>query len=163
MSLLFRSALLLLILSATVGYGAVFFALLLGPLVRRLDPVDAAAVTRAAYRLGARRAEAAIAATAPAGAAAVALSEGQIRWSQPWLWIAGSCWLVGLVLRSAVVQPARRTQQVVLGELAGGGSSDGPGRRALLGGSSRRMQLGLMVVFVLFMGSAAALVFQPAG
>jgi len=161
MAALFRASVLVCIVTTVIGYGAVFFAVLLGPLVRRLDSVDAAAVARAGYRLGARRAEQAMVLVGPAGAVAVAASDGVLSWSSGWFWLAQGAWLVSLVLRWALVQPARRAQLVVLGELAGGGAPESSTKRAHAASAAQRMQIGLLLILVLFVAAAALVSFRP--
>ncbi|MFN0027898.1 MAG: hypothetical protein ACKV2O_12075 [Acidimicrobiales bacterium] len=161
MSLLFRAAMLVCLLATVIGYGAVFFAVLLGPLVRRLDAADAAAVARAGYRLGARRAEQAMVVVGPAGALAVAASDGTLSWSSVWFWAAEGAWLASVVLRWALVQPARGAQLVALGELAGGGAPEHGTKRAHAASAAQRMQIGLLLILVLFVAAAALVSFRP--
>lgn len=161
MFVLFRTAILLCLVATVIGYGAVFFAGLLGPLVRRLDSVDAAAVAKAGYRLGARRAEQAMAVVGPAGAVAVAASDGALSWSSGWFWLAEAAWLLTMVLRWALVQPARRAQLVLLGELAGGGAPESSGKRGHAAAQAQHMQIGLLLILLLFVVAAAAVSFRP--
>ncbi len=158
---LLHAAMLVCLVATVLGYGAVCFAVLLGPLVRRLDAVDAAAVARAGYRLGARRAEQAMVVVGPAGALAVATSNGATAWSSQWFWAAEVAWLVSLVLRWGLVQPARRAQLVLLGELAGGGVPESSAKRAQAANHAQRMQIGLLLILVLFVFAAALVTFRP--
>jgi len=146
---LFALASSLLVVAATAGYGALFLAAALGPIVRRLDPVDASAVARATYRVGALGTEQACLAVGPLAVATVATSEGTIGWSAPWVWIGLVLWAASLAVRAAVLQPARRQALVILGELAGSRSGQ-EARSTQLDRVNRRVQLAASACAALF-------------
>jgi hypothetical protein len=156
---LFRLALLVTFSSAVVGGGAVFFSLSLGPVLRRLDPPDAAAVAHAVYRAGARRNEAALLLVGPALLAAVALSEDRVAWSAWWLWAALAGWALVVLLRLAVAQPARRGALILLGELAGSRSGGADGKRSQVAAFVRRVQVANLLSCLVILAAAACVAF----
>ncbi|MEZ5262960.1 MAG: hypothetical protein R2755_14590 [Acidimicrobiales bacterium] len=160
MSALFALAVGVAGLAALVGYGAVFLSWSIGPPAGRLDAVDASealAVSRALYRSGARRNEAAALLVGPALLVAAASSDGRLPWGSWWLWASLVAWALTVVVRVALIQPARRSALVLLGELAGAGGGDLDGKRAQVLGLQRRVQLGGSAVCVLCVAALAAL------
>ncbi|MCC6434623.1 MAG: hypothetical protein IT196_06295 [Acidimicrobiales bacterium] len=166
MSALFSVAVAVAVLASLVGFGSVFQSCSIGPPARRLgagDAVDALAVSQALYRAAARRNETAIVVVGPALLAATAASDGRIAWSQWWVWVALAAWALSLVVRSAVVQPARRAALVVLGELAGSRSVESEAKRAQAAGLQQRAHAGLSAMAVLCLAAVAAVVAGTAG
>lgn len=162
MTVLFSLACFLLVLSAVIGYGALFVATAIAPATSRLEPGDASAVAQVTYRVGARRLETSGALVGPAGLAVVATSQDRLSWSAPWLWIALALWAATVVIRLAVMQPARRSALVILGGLAGS-RSGGALRHEQLSTVSRRLLLGARVCIVLFVAAVAVVTFHPGG
>ncbi len=162
MTVLFSFACFVLVLSAVIGYGALFLATAIGPATSRLEPGDASAVAQVTYRVGARRLETAGALVGPAGLVVVASSQDRLSWSAPWLWIALVLWVATVAVRLAVVQPARRSALVILGGLAGSRSGAAL-RHEQLATVSRRLQLGGRICVVLFVAAVAIVVFHPGG
>ena len=162
MTVLFSFACFVLVISAVTGYGALFLATAIGPATARLEPGDASAVAQITYRVGARRLETTGALVGPAGLAVVASSQDRLSWSAPWLWIALALWAATVVIRLAVVQPARRSALVILGGLAGSRSGAAL-RHEQLATSNRRLQFGARVCVVLFVAAVAVVAFHPGG
>lgn len=163
---LFSVAVAVAVLAALVGFGSVLQSCSIGPPARRLaagDAVDALAVSRVLYRAAARRNETAVVVVGPALLAAVAASEGRIGWSRWWVWVAVGAWAATLVVRAAVVQPARRSALVVLGELAGARGVGSEAKQAQAAGLQQRAHAGLTLMAVLGVGGILAVVAGAAG
>jgi hypothetical protein len=156
---LFRLTLLVTLVSTVIGGGAVFFSLSLGPVLRRLDAPDAAAVAHAVYRAGARRNESALLLVGPGLLGAVASSEDRLRWSAWWLWAALGGWALVVLLRLSVVQPARRAALVVLGELAGSRSGGADHKRAQVATLVRRVQFATLLSCLAIVAAASCVAF----
>ncbi len=162
MTLLFSIASFVLVLSTVVGYGALFVATALGAATAGLEPGDAAAVAQITYRVGAFGLETAGLAVGPAGLAMVATSEQRLQWSAPWLWTALALWALTVAIRLTVVQPARRSALVILGELAGTRTAAAL-RQEQLAAVSRRLLFGSRSCLALFIGACAVVAWHPGG
>jgi len=157
-AVLFSLSWFVLALAAVAGYGAVLLGALLGPALTRLDPPEAAAVAQLTYRIGARGIENACYLVGPAAAGVLVTAPAGPGGYGPWPWLAVALWPVSLAVRSAVVQPARRTVVVTLGELAGAPAGSET-RQAQLATAVGRLRAGALAVMVLFAVAVAVAAF----
>lgn len=158
MAVLFSLSWFVLALSAVGGYGAVLLGALLGPSLTRLDPPEAAAVAQVTYRIGARGAENACYLVGPAAVGVLVAAPAGPGGYGPWPWLAVALWPVSLAVRAAVLQPARRTVVVALGDLAGAPAGS-ESRRAQLAAAAGRLRAGALAVVALFAMAVAVAAF----
>ncbi len=120
---LYRSILVVHLLCAIGGFGAVVFNGLYGLEGRRRGSREALVIAEANHVVG-RWARRLILATFASGIALVLMSKGAWSFTQLWVWLSTVLFLMAFALAEAVVAPAERSMRSLLGEMsvsAGGG------------------------------------------
>jgi hypothetical protein len=163
------------VLSAVVGFGAIFITGVYAGLARRRADD---AVCRY-FRPGPNWAARALYAVPVLGAAVVATSHGADRFAQLWVWVSLLLWAAATALAHAVVWPGEgRIQRLVAeagpggrpgddvpGAVAaetGGGGSEG-GRRSELDRVCRRVTRAAALIDVVFVVAVVLMVARPGG
>jgi uncharacterized membrane protein len=142
------------VLSAVVGFGAVFLTGLYAGLARRR--VSEAA--RRYFRPGPNWAARGLYLVPVLGVALVETSHGADRYAQTWVWVPVLLWVLVAALAQAVVWPGERRIQRLVAESppAGGGA-----RQVELDRACRRVERAAMAIDLAFVATLVLMVAKP--
>jgi uncharacterized membrane protein len=160
------------VLAAIVGFGGVMLNGIYGLAAKRAGGVEGLAIARANHKVSSV-AEKAIYAVPVFGIGLVLMSDGAIKFSETWVWLALVLYAIAISLSHAVMYPSVNRMIVLMGELAsvsaggvvaGGQPTGGPppqevemealGKRVGITGAA----LNLFVVTILVL-----MIFKPGG
>ncbi|HWC38594.1 MAG TPA: DUF2269 family protein [Acidimicrobiales bacterium] len=151
------------VLSAAVGFGAIFITGVYAGLARR----RADAAVRRYFRPGPNWAARALYVVPVLGVALVTTSHGSDRFGQVWVWVSLVLWFAATGLAHGVVWPAEGRIQRLLGEGGPGGrpgDEAGPGGgEAELDGACRRVVRAAALIDAVFVASVVLMVVRPGG
>lgn len=122
----YKAVLVLHILCAIVGFGAVFLNGLYGNEMKKRRGPDSLAIYEANYKVS-KIGEYFIYAVFILGLALVGMSDKAWKFSQTWVWLAIVLYLVGIGLSHGVLLPAVRRMGVLMREMVAGGPPAAPG------------------------------------
>ena len=139
------------VLSAVVGFGAVFLTGVYAGLARR----RANEAVRRYFRSGPNWAARALYAVPVLGVVLVATSHGADRFTQLWVWVSILLWVLAAALAHAAVWPGERRIQRLLAE-SGAHEAD-------LDRAGRRVERAAAAVDVVFVATLVLMVARPGG
>ena len=160
----YKLVLLLHILAAIVGFGAVFLNGLYGAQAKRRQGVEGAAIAEANYDVT-HVAEFVIYTVPIWGLGLVGMSDKAWKFSQTWVWLALTLYVVGIAVSHAVMIPSARRLKTLAREVAGRGpAAGGPPPEAAemdelgkrLGAGGGFLNLLLVVILVLMIWKPGA-------
>ncbi len=152
-----RATLLVLhVLSAVVGFGAIFLTGIYAGLGRR----RASEAVRRYFAPGPNWAARAVYLVPVLGVALVETSHGTDRFAQPWIWISIVLWVLAAGLAHAVVWPGERRIQVLVLEILAGRTG---ARRPELDRACRRVERAAVAIDVAFVATLVLMVAKPGG
>lgn len=153
------------ILCAIVGFGAIALDSLYAAQTRRFRGPEAHAVAQAHYAATAKVSEPFLYALPVLGILAVLLSSSGAKISMGDSWVSMSflVYIATLGVLHGMVRPARRKALVLLGELAGAQNSGGaqPSQTATLAKLGQKLSLGSALINLLLVIAVILMVFKP--
>lgn len=159
--------LLLHILTAIVGFGAVFLNGIYGAQAKSRQGVEGLAIVQANF-LVSRIAEYFIYAVFVTGILLVLISESAWKFGDTWIWLSIVLYLIGIAISHAVLQPSVKRMIALMEQLAhmgpppGGGSAGGPPPQVMeLEERGKRVGLSSTALHVILIVILYLMVFKP--
>ena len=153
---LYKLCLVLHVLCAIVGFGAVYLNAVYGAEIRKRRGAEAIAVYDANFRVS-HIGQWFIYGVFLFGLAMIGLSDSAWKFSQTWVWLAMLLYVVGLGISHGVLLPSVRRMGVLMREMAGGPPPEGgpPPQAAEMGTLGQRVAvsgavLNVLIVIILF-------------
>jgi hypothetical protein len=144
------------VVSAVVGFGAIFLTGVYAGLARR----RAGEAVRRYFRPGPNWAARSVYLVPILGVVLVETSHGANRFAQLWVWVSLVLWVLAVGLAHTVVWPGERRIQQLVGESPPTGAG---ARQAELDRACRRVERGAVAIDLTFVATLVLMVAKPGG